>query len=232
MLLTYLISAWSSGLAVLAADRTIVCRCRVVSGDLRAMRPITSRSRGFVPTITALRPSAVLPGVDARRAAVVCRLETVALDGSSSHRPSLAAPHHVAGARAEAEPPVSPSRRWRACGHRRRRGRGVRPRQPRIRAGRARRSELAGGAHREALAQLYAYPADPDDSRRPRRSPAHLPEATESVQPEPFHISAARISQSQARIEAEIAAERPSGRPWCDIGADRRREMTGRVPPR
>ena len=62
----------------------------------------------------------------------------------------------------------------------------------------------------EALAQLDAEAtADPDVRADRDDPPAHLPEATESVEPEPVpHDRAARIAQAQARIEAEVAAER------------------------
>ena len=87
----------------------------------------------------------------------------------------------------------------------------------------------------EAKAQLHAdTAADSDDPADPDDPPAHPPAAAESVEPEPVRRDrAARIAQAQARIGAEIAAER-AGRE-ATVREYRERiaageKMTGRVP--
>ena len=87
----------------------------------------------------------------------------------------------------------------------------------------------------DALAQLDAEAtADPDVRADRDDPPAHLPEATESVEPEPVpHDRAARIAQAQARIEAEIAAERAEREAMVRKYLERiaaGEKMTGRVP--
>ena len=105
------------------------------------------------------------------------------------------------------------------------------------------RAELADPHSRaaridEALAQLDAQTrVDPDDPAGPDDRPppaAQQPESTESVEPEPVpRDRSARIAQAQARIDAEIAAERAERDATVQAYLARiaaGENMTGRVP--